>query len=173
MVVWQRVKEFLKGILGLQVGCSNNWATRTQCRRSSPGVLEAQCLDNFSGVTEVVDSILSVVASPVAQATITYIINARMHSTSFKHHHKFQFQPRRKEGLKDLRHWFISTYQVQLPTIERGKPSREVDLAECLPYLFGYKPISAISRDPKLVIFGLEVYRRPWNVRQNTKWQWL
>ena len=52
-----------------------------------------------------------------------------------------------------------------------------------LPYLFGYKPISAISRDPKLLtqkinlintnckciilgykpraIFGLEVYRRP------------
>ena len=64
-----------------------------------------------------------------------------------------------------------------------------------LPYLFGYKPISAISRDPKLLmqkinlintnckrvilgykpraIFGLEVYCRPWSFRENTKWQWL
>ena len=64
-----------------------------------------------------------------------------------------------------------------------------------LPYLFGYKLILAISRDPKLLtqkinlintnckciilgcklrgIFGLEVYRRPWNIRKNTKWQWL
>ena len=62
-----------------------------------------------------------------------------------------------------------------------------------LPYLFGYKPISAISRDPKLLtqkinlintnckciilgykpraIFGLEVNRRPWNFRENTKCQ--
>ena len=59
------------------------------------------------------------------------------------------------------------------------------------PYLFGYKPISAISRDPKLhmqkinfidtnckcrilgykprAIFGLEVYRRPLNFRENKK----
>ena len=58
-----------------------------------------------------------------------------------------------------------------------------VDLKVKIPYLFGYKPISAISRDPKLLtlkinlintnckciilgykpraIFGLEVYRRP------------
>jgi len=64
-----------------------------------------------------------------------------------------------------------------------------------LPYLFGYKLILAISRDPKLLtqkidlintnckgiipgykpraIFGLAVYRRPWNFCENTKWQWL
>ena len=58
-------------------------------------------------------------------------------------------------------------------------------------YLFGYKPISAISRDPKIItqkinlintnckciilgykpraIFSLEVYCRPWNFRENTK----
>ena len=62
-----------------------------------------------------------------------------------------------------------------------------------LPYLFGYKLILAISRDPKLLMqkidlintnckciilgykpratFGLEVYRRPRNFRDNTKGQ--
>ena len=59
-----------------------------------------------------------------------------------------------------------------------------------LPYLFGYKPTLAISRDPKLLaqkinlidmnwkciilayklraILGLDVYYQPWNFRKNT-----
>ena len=71
--------------------------------------------------------------------------------------------------------------------------TRQTDMPHVL-YLFGYKPILPIIRDPKLLtqkinlintnckyiilgykpraIFSLEVYRRPWNFHENTKKKW-
>ena len=75
-------------------------------------------------------------------------------------------------------HAFV--YKKSVKLLWRDDPCH---VKEQLPYLFGYKPISAISRDPKLLtqkinlintnckciilgykpraIFGVEVYRRP------------